>query len=299
MIKMIKLVAVDLDGTLLNENNEVSKKSLASIKLAEENGIEVVIATGRAHFDVQAIFENTDIKTWIIGANGATIHKPNGELFHSEPINRQDAIDILSWLEQEEYYYEVFSNQSIYTPQYGKELLAIEMDRLKSANPEVNIDQLQNAVNKQFSQTGFSFIKSYKDLLKNDMDFYNILAFSFSEEKLQKGWNRFEQSKDLTIVTSANHNFELEHKNASKGNALQILAGKLNIDLSKTAAIGDSFNDVSMLKIAGRSAAMGNAQKEIQELCHEVTLSNVEDGVAHFIDSLTREKNRAHLIRNT
>jgi Cof subfamily protein (haloacid dehalogenase superfamily) len=299
LIKMVKLIAVDLDGTLLNENNEVSKKSLESIKFAEANGVEVVIATGRAHFDVQAIFEKTDIKTWIIGANGATIHKPNGELFHSEPINRQDAIDILSWLEQEEYYYEVFSNHSIYTPQYGKELLAIEMDRLKSANPEVSIEQLQNAINKQFSQTGFSFIQSYKDLLEIDMDFYNILAFSFSEAKLQKGWKRFEQSKDLTIVTSANHNFELEHKNASKGNALKILADKLSIDLSETAAIGDSFNDVSMLEIAGRSAAMGNAQKEIQDLCHEVALSNVEDGVAHFIDSVIRETNRAHLIRNT
>ena len=283
---MVQLIAVDLDGTLLNNNSEISEKNLESIKFAKANGVEVVIATGRAHFDVQTIFKNTDIKTWIIGANGATIHKPNGELFHSEPINRHDAIDILSWLEKEEYYYEVFSNHSIYTPQNGRELLAIEMDRAISANPEVSPDQLKHAVNKQFGQNGISFINSYKDLLEKDMDFYNILAFSFSEEKLRKGWKNFEHAKDLTVVTSANHNFELEHKNASKGNALKILADTLTIDLSETAAIGDSFNDVSMLKIAGRSAAMGNAQVEIQELCHEVALSNAEDGVAHFIYSL-------------
>lgn len=283
---MAKLIAVDLDGTLLNENSQISNKCLESIRFAQANAIEVVIATGRAHFDVQTIFENTNIKTWIIGANGATIHQPNGELFHSEPINRQDAINILSWLEKEEYYYEVFSNHSIFTPQNGRDLLYIEMDRVLSANSDVSQDQLKNAINKQFSQTGFTFIKSYRDLLEKEMDFYNILAFSFSEEKLRKGREHFGQSKDITIVQSAKHNFELEHINASKGNALKILATKLNINLSETAAVGDSFNDVSMLEIAGRSAAMGNAQKEIKDICHEVTLSNAKEGVAHFIYSL-------------
>lgn len=284
---MVKLIAVDLDGTLLNEENQISKKNLESIKFAQNNGIEVVIATGRAHFDVQAILKTTDIQPWIIGANGATIHQPNGELFHSVPINREDAIKILSWLEKEEFYYEVFSNQSILTPQNGRELLAIEMDRVKSANPGVNVNQLKYAAEKQFSQTGFSYIKSYKDLVDTDMDFYNILAFSFDEKKLSAGWKKFEYMKDLTIVTSAKHNFELEHRNASKGIALEVLANKLNINIADTAAVGDSFNDLSMLRIAGKSAAMGNAHQEIKESCQVVTLSNVEDGVAHFIYSFS------------
>lgn len=284
---MVKLIAVDLDGTLLNEDHQLSKKGLESIRFAQANGIEVVIATGRAHFDVRAMFENTDIKTWIIASNGATMHKPNGELFHSEPINQQDAINILNWLEQEEFYYEVSSDHSILAPEKGSDILAIEMDKVISANPEVSRDKLQDAANLHYGQAGFSFIKSYDELLENDMNFYNILALSFNEEKLQKGWNNFEKLKDLTLVTSAKYNFELGHKNASKGNALKVLANKLNINLSETAAVGDSFNDVSMLKIVGRSAAMGNAHKEIKDFCHEVTLSNAEDGVAHFIDSLT------------
>jgi Cof subfamily protein (haloacid dehalogenase superfamily) len=288
MIKVVKLIALDLDGTLLNEENQISKTNLESIKFAQSNGIEVVIATGRAYFDVQAILKSTDIiKPWIIGANGATIHQPNGELFHSVPINRDDALSILSWLEQEDFYYEVFSNHSILTPQNGRELLAIEMDRVKSANPGVNAEQLKYAAEKQFSQTGFSYIKSYKDLLGTDMDFYNILAFSFDEKKLCEGWEKFEHLKDLTIVTSAKHNFELEHRNASKGIALKILANKLNINLSETAAVGDSYNDLSMLRIVGKSAAMGNAHKEIKDSCHEITLSNVDNGVAHFIYSLS------------
>lgn len=287
---MVKLIAVDLDGTLLNEENQISNKNLEAIKYAQSKGFEVVVATGRAHFDVQAIFKHTKIKTWIIGSNGATIHQPNGELFHSVPINRHDALNILAWLEKENFYYEISSNHSIWTPQNGREILAIEMDRVKSANPEMGIDQLKYAAEKQFSQTGFSFIKSYKDLLEAvDVDFYNILAFSFYEEKLSEGMAKFEHMKDVTTVKSAKHNFELEHRKASKGIAFEVLANKLTINLADTAAVGDSYNDLSMLRIAGRSAAMENAHEEIKGSCHEVTFSNLDDGVAHFIYSLTKD----------
>lgn len=226
------------------------------------------------------------MKTWIIGANGATIHRPNGELFHHIPMKHEDALDSLKWLEHEEFYYEIFSKEAILTPQNGRERLMIEMDRLLSANPNISVEELNQAMAKQFSQTGFSYIGSPAELNEMNIDIYNILAFSFDDEKLNKGQVQFKDHKDLTVVSSANHNFELEHKDASKGNAMAILAKKLGIHLADTAAVGDSFNDLSMLKTAGRSAAMGNAPDAIKEAAQSVTLSNHEDGVAHFINSL-------------
>lgn len=285
---MVKLIATDLDGTLLNEESKISKENLEAVKFAISQGVEVVIATGRAHFDVQEILKETGLNTWIIGANGATIHHPNGELYHSVPMNREDAFQILEWLENNEYYYEVFSNDAIYTPLNGRELLTIEIDRVKSANPEVDSDQLEAAAKKQYSQTGFVNISSYKELIDRNIDIFNILAFTFDEEKLQIGKEKFMGMEDITIVTSANHNFEFEHKNASKGIALEILANKLNIHLKDTAAVGDSFNDLSMFKVAGRSAAMANAQDEIKKATQEVTLTNTDNGVAHFIYSLLK-----------
>lgn len=74
----MKMIAVDLDGTLLNSESKISKENIDAIKKAREHGIEVVVATGRASFDVQTIFEPTGIKTWIISANGAVIHDPEG-----------------------------------------------------------------------------------------------------------------------------------------------------------------------------------------------------------------------------
>ena len=109
-------------------------------------------------------------------------------------------------------------------------------------------------------------------------------------KKLQKGWGKFLDIPELTIVKSGKNNFHLQHEQASKGNALEILAKQLNVDLVDTAAVGDNYNDLPMLQIAGRSAAMGNADQEIKDLCDMVTLTNEKDGVAHFIYSLINEK---------
>src|SRR5690625_6825181 len=102
-------------------------------------------------------------------------------------------------------------------------MLNIEMDRAKSAKPDTDMEELQAAVQRQFSQEGFSTIQSYQDVLEMDADIYNILAFSFAEKKLAKGWKKFVSRQDLTIVSSSNHNFELEHNNASIEIALKRL----------------------------------------------------------------------------
>src|SRR5690625_235204 len=112
---MVKLIAIDLDGTLLNKENKISETNLEAIKHAQSTGVEVVVATGRAQFDVKKIFEGTGIQTWVIGTNGATIHQPTGELFHAVPMEDQHVNEILEWLDQESFYYEVFSENAIFT----------------------------------------------------------------------------------------------------------------------------------------------------------------------------------------
>lgn len=288
----MKMIAVDLDGTLLNSESKISKENIDAIKKAREHGIEVVVATGRASFDVRAIFEPTGIKTWIISANGAVIHDPEGRLYHSVPLDRKRAEGILQWLEEKNYYYEVFSDEAIFTPQNGRELLDIELDRLKSANPGADLSRLELAAEQQLSQNGYAYISSYTDLFLagKDVNVYNILAFSFHKEKLETGWQRFKDAQDITLVTSAEHNFEIEHLQASKGLALEKLSRKLGISLQETAAVGDSLNDFSMLKIAGKSFAMGNAREDIKEMADEVTLTNDENGVAHILNQLIEQQ---------
>ncbi|WP_079529015.1 Cof-type HAD-IIB family hydrolase [Halobacillus hunanensis] len=280
----MKMIAIDLDGTLLNSHSSISKENIAAIKKAQARGIEVVIATGRAEFDVREVFKNTGVLTWVIGANGATMNQPNGEYFDATSIDPKDGKEILQWLEQEEFYYEVFSDSAILTPQNGRELLNIELDRVRSANPKADISDLKLAMNKQFGQQGFLHVKSYQEILAADVPLYNVLAFSFDQDKLATGWRQFEAHDDLTLVSSSLHNFELEHKDASKGNALRRLADFKGISLQDTGVIGDSPNDLSMFEAAGHSAAMANAHDLVKKAGDFITKSNDEHGVAHIID---------------
>ncbi|MFB0634163.1 Cof-type HAD-IIB family hydrolase [Bacillus rugosus] len=284
----MKLIAIDLDGTLLNSRHQVSLENENALRQAQRDGIEVVVSTGRAYFDVESIFKPLGIKTWVISANGAVIHDPDGRLYHQETIDKQRAYDILSWLESENYYYEVFTESAIYTPQNGKELLDVELDRFRSANPKADLSVLMQAAEVQYSQSGFSYIDSFHELFEPDqqIDFYNILGFSFFKEKLEAGWNRYEHAEDLTLVSSAEHNFELSARKASKGQALERLAERLNIPIEETAAVGDSLNDKSMLEAAGKGVAMGNAREDIKAMADAVTLTNDEHGVAHMIKNL-------------
>ncbi|MCY8128248.1 Cof-type HAD-IIB family hydrolase, partial [Bacillus spizizenii] len=85
----MKLIAIDLDGTLLNSKHQVSLENENALRQAQRDGIEVVVSTGRAHFDVMSIFKPLGIKTWVISANGAVIHDPDGRLYHQETIDKQ------------------------------------------------------------------------------------------------------------------------------------------------------------------------------------------------------------------
>ncbi|WP_214481927.1 Cof-type HAD-IIB family hydrolase [Bacillus sp. SM2101] len=286
----MKLLAIDLDGTLLNHKKNISKVNLAAIKDAQDNGVEVIIATGRAYFDAHKICRDAELSTKIISSNGAMIHTEKGELLHSFAMENNVVERSIKFLEDTELYYEVTTDNRIYTPHRCRDVLAIEVDRLTSANPEISKEKLLADTQKQFTQTGFTFVNHYQDILHTNEAFYNILAFSLDEEKRQQGWAYFTEQENLTVVSSADNNFELQHHEASKGNAVQLVANMLNIPLSETVAIGDSHNDLSMLKKVGYSVAMGNAKQEIKDICHMTTLLNDEHGVAHAIIHKINEK---------
>ncbi|PKG23277.1 Cof-type HAD-IIB family hydrolase [Niallia nealsonii] len=286
---MNSCMTFDLDGTLLNHESKLSKENVESLKEAQKRGIEIIVATGRNYPDVVEIFKETGIKTWIIAANGATIHTPDGELMHDVPMEKKKALDLLKWLEENDYYYEVFSKNYLYTPQTARELITIEMDRLCTANPDIDRAELEHYANTQFKQTNFSFINSYKDLEDESIPVYNILAFSFDLQKLAKGWETFKEDTSVTLVTSGKYNFEFEHLLASKGHALTKLADHLGISLQETLAMGDSMNDLSMLSLVGYPVAMGNAREDVKAVCLEVTDTNDQNGVAKTINKMLNQ----------
>lgn len=278
----MSFIAIDLDGTLLNDHNEISEENIKAIQSAQDKGFEVVISTGRAYFDVQTICEKAGISPFVIGTNGATIHAKNGECLSSITLAKDCAKSILQWLDERNYYYEVFTDQAIYALKKGRQQFNNEIQSLKSAG--LDKAQLATEAERQFDQFGYVLVESYHDILSQGEEFNNILACSFDKMKLEEAWNQFKTNEELMVVSSADHNIEITNKRATKGMALEKLAFMLNGTLDQAMAIGDSNNDLSMFEKVQYSVAMGNAKDKIKAACIMTTHTNVENGVAYAIN---------------
>jgi len=280
---MLKLIAIDLDGTLFNEEHQISEKNIKAIKQAEQQGIEVVIATGRSYFDAHAICKKVGLDNYIISCNGASIHSREGQQIAAIKMEKTDVEHIIKWLEDQNFYYEVSTNNGIYVPCAGRKILQLELEGLRDTSSEGDVVVSHKLVNLMHGQLGMVFVNQYQEVIKQNDDFYKILACSFDEIKRKSGVEQFMGMKQLSIASSFPCNFEMVNQKASKGNALEKLATQLKISFDQVMAIGDSPNDISMLKRVKYSVAMGNAKEEIKILCNFVTQTNGKDGVAHAI----------------
>lgn len=276
-------IAIDLDGTLLNDENEISEENRNAIQYAQDRGFEVVISTGRAYFDVKNICKKAGISPYIIGTNGATINSKDGKVLSSIPISKEHVESILKWLDERDFYYEVFTDKAIYTLKKSREHFYHEIQHLKSADLDRDQKKIAAEAERQFDQFGYVLVENYPDILKQEEEVFNILACSFDQKKLAEGWTRFNRMDELGVVSSADHNIEITNKSASKGNALEKMAFLMNVSLEQSMAIGDSNNDLSMFRKVGYSVAMENAKDNIKAVCTSTTLKNDENGVAHAI----------------
>jgi Cof subfamily protein (haloacid dehalogenase superfamily) len=281
----MQLIAIDLDGTLVDSHDHISNANITAIRKMQDRGVEVTIATGRSYSEVLAVCKEVGISTHVISSNGASVHSRNGRHLSSTTIERQDAMLSLQWLDSHRYYYEVTVDDETYTPAYTRQFLQEDIRRTKAANHSgTNMVSFCLEMNKVIRP--ISIVKRYDELFNRTMDCQKIFIFSPDSIRLQAGFTFFEAMRRLNVVSSLDHNIELISKNASKGAGLKVLALALGISLDDTVAVGDNYNDVSMFDTAKYSVAMGNAKEEIKALCTYVTLSNDEDGVAHALDKM-------------
>lgn len=287
----MKLIAIDLDGTLLNhDTGTIDIENVNAIKKLQSNGVEISIATGRAYFDALKICEEVNLHTHIISDNGASTHLKDGTRISSTCIPKPVVAEILDWFESNNYYYELFTDDAIFSPKYGRELLRSELVDFLISNRDISQSHYDNILKNQFGQNGFKFIDSYKDLFDEREDFLGILSFSFFEHKRIAGIYAMEHLKnEITIISSLEQNFEMASVHASKGAALEVLSNHLNISLADTAAIGDNYNDISMFEKANYSIAMGNADDEVKAKCRVETLHNADCGVAYALNRYTKK----------
>ncbi|SDY22959.1 hypothetical protein SAMN05421736_101724 [Evansella caseinilytica] len=285
----MKLIATDLDGTLLNERGEVSEENAQAIKKAVSKGIKFVVATGRSYDAANKPLQDAGLSCPIICLNGANTYDSKKTLIRSVPMDNAVCQKILTTCEDAGMYIEIFTNQGGYSVsrEYFMEVL---VDIIKSINSDATEEDVRAYAEQRFQNEHVQFIDHFEPVLANpDVEIYKFLSFSFHKEVLKEVSDKL-SAEDGVVITSSGHiNLEFNHPDAQKGIALEMLANSMGISMEDVMALGDNFNDKSMLERAGRGVAMENAPEAIKTVCRYTTKSNDENGVAHAIEEMLKE----------
>lgn len=272
--KDIKLIALDMDGTLFNPESIVTEGNREAIRKATEQGITVIISTGRPFAGLPAeLLAELGVK-YAITTNGSTICEvPSGRFINRRPFDREYVLGIVEKLLQWRIFVDVFSGGLAYTPSYCFEFLDSVgyPDSVKAYIKKTRVPV----------EDVLSYIRENEHIVdKITLNFIMEGDTPLYREEVK----RFLESIDgINLVTGGFHNLEFTRGDVSKGNALELLSGELGIDMSQTMAIGDTENDLSIIQAAGVGVAMGNADDYVKGFADYITDDNAHDGVAKAI----------------
>ncbi|NHM30172.1 HAD family hydrolase [Neobacillus terrae] len=280
---MIKCIATDMDGTLLNSSQKISDENRDAILKAQSMGVEVVVATGRSYQEAILPIKEAGLNCPVIGVNGAEVRSVEGEILSVNTIENRQAEKAAAVLKENNVYFEVYTNKGTYTNDAEKSV-SIIVDIIVSTNPDANYEKAIEAAKQRVENGMLERINDYGKLFADkEVKIYKFLAFSFDNDRLEAARTSLAKLDGIVTSSSGHENLEITSREAQKGIALEAFVNERGILLEETMAIGDNFNDVSMFKKAGHSVAMGNAPEMIKEQCDEVTATNEESGVAKAI----------------
>jgi Cof subfamily protein (haloacid dehalogenase superfamily) len=266
---VIRLIATDLDGTLLGESRPISPRNLEALTRAQDAGITVVLVSARHPRHVKGIAKEAGVRGPAICMNGALIYDlGTDEVVKHEPLELRTIRKVVQTL-REELPSVMFHWEQEKT--FGREPAYEESSR-QLPEEEVAIRTLMDI--SKLAEPAAKLIVKHPE-----MDSSGLL-------------DAFSKVLDDTVVLTLSDPFHLEISatGVHKGAALEWLCAKLDVSQPEVVAFGDMPNDIPMLTWAGRGVAMGNAHPSVKEIADEVTATNLEDGVADVIERLLEDQ---------
>jgi len=285
----MKLFVTDLDGTLLNSDHKLSEYSMHAIKTAMDKGIPVCIATGRSYSDILEIIKDLEVKPYIISSNGASVYNTDGHKMYSISIPKEQIRDIITYLKAQNLEFEVADDEYTYITQGGLDLLHQELEDVGSLDTKKKKELEQDVLGLVLSQGNLKVVPTIEDLLERIESANSVSSISAYLNKIHMAMEYFTMDKRILTFSSWKYNFEMTSSDTSKGIALKHLCDHLKIDLSDVAVIGDNYNDLSMIKIAGIKGGMENGVDNVKSISDFIAPSNDEDGAAKFLYKLMKE----------
>ncbi|HHV58688.1 MAG TPA: HAD family phosphatase [Clostridiaceae bacterium] len=255
-----KLMAVDIDGTLLDNNDVLTKYTIDTVRRGVEKGLIFTLSTGRPVQGVQEIIRALGLNFPVITYNGAkVVMGESREILYEKKLSFNDVKTIVELGQKFGTSIMVWDEDRLFANPLNEK--AEKYSTISGVEPEAfeNAEIFKNGATKILWYDEVELINKYKDIVGSFI------------------------SGDVNYHTSRPYFLEFVDKRASKAIAMEKLGEHFGISREEMIAVGDGYNDLSMIKYAGLGVAMGNAPDDIKESADFVTLSNDEDGVAHVI----------------
>lgn len=288
---MIKLIASDMDGTLLNAQMQISPENIKAIKYAQKMGVEFLVATGRTRNEALPLLQKANLNTGYININGAQVYDSAGDLVIEKPIFRDKALAVINILKKSGFYFEVVSGEHVYSDSRIRRISNVS-DLLVDLNKHLSLKNVVSFAGGSDQVLNVIFVESFNQLFEDPN--FKVMKFVVFDPAGPRAFNKIRQEikkiGGLVGTASSSTNLEINNESAQKGIALLDYGKAKNISPSEIMAIGDNFNDESMIKMAGIGVAMENAVPEIKNLASFITKNNNDSGVANAIYSFIKSE---------
>lgn len=271
---MYKLIALDMDGTLLREDKTISKETLKAIQKAKNKGVKIVLSTGRPIDGINRYLKELDLvhdNDYAVAYNGAVVQNTKTKEIVAQTLMSHEDLSYLYNLSLElKVNIHALTESVCITPKWSK-----------YSQVEVDINDIPLEI------VDFNNLDKSTTIVK--------IMFIDEPEYLSQVIEKLpaEVYEKYSVLRSAPYFLEFLDKKVNKGYGVELLAKRLGIKPEEVICVGDAGNDIHMIKFAGLGVAMGNAFPEVKEIADYITLSNEEHGVAHVIDKFVLKNDKA------
>ncbi len=286
---MYRLVAVDLDGTLLNSYGEVSNKNKEAIQKAKQKNVEVVLSSGRPIMSVKNLANEIGCNHYMICGNGAiTYDIQKEEIIYNRFLEKAKVLQIIKICEENSIFYNVYTKDTILAKNLNYNVLFYHQENAsKPEDKKTRITLLQNVEEYVQNRKEEDYLKiticdndkvifgSIIRKLRGIKDIDVLDVAHMSRKIIKDGTDKISMEYYYTEITSMN---------VDKWQAVENLASSLGIKKEEIIAIGDNINDAEMVKNAGLGVMMGNSAPYIKEIADVIVADNDNDGVAEAIE---------------
>lgn len=286
---MLKLIASDLDGTLLNQQQKISPLNRYAIAKAQEKGVRFVIATGRNYARVQDLLMENDLHCDLLLMNGSEVRDARGKIISSinlpmEPL--QQVVDLLHAHGMEPEFMTNRETCSIDPPEQALRSCAL---RMQCFHPGISYEEGLKLAHTDPFYTALRFVDGLEGLYQTGLELRKIVSYHPDTQVIDRLTQQFNAMEGIVCMSSFPVNVEITNARAQKGWGLEKAIEVMEIRREEVAVFGDGMNDYNMFTCFSRCYAPQNAVEPIRALAREVIPRHDEDGVGKTILRLLEE----------